>query len=106
MARTLQQDFIVTEATGFCAGHFPGHPIVPAAVQLQWLVALAQRHQLGLDGYEVKNLKLLQELPPGTSVRLELVETARGWQGTVRGEAGEIYARCRFDFHPPQAAAD
>lgn len=106
MARTFEQDFIVTEATGFCAGHFPGHPIVPAAVQLQWLVELANRHGLGLHGYSVKDLRLLRELPPGITVRLELAEGTMGWLGCVRDPEGEAYSRCRLVFAPPSPPAD
>ena len=50
------------------AGHFPGHPIVPGAWLLAWIVARAGYH-LGLDGGTrtvagVKRVKFLQPLLP------------------------------------------
>ncbi len=50
------------------AGHFPGHPIIPGAWLLAWVVAAARR-QLAAEGEEraiaaVKRAKFLRPLAP------------------------------------------
>lgn len=103
MARQYTQRFTVTHESGFCDGHFPGCPIVPAAVQLMWLTDFARDEGLWTEGYQVRDLKLLKELSPETAVCVELTESPRGWQGCVRTEEGAIFSRCCLNFKPTKA---
>lgn len=54
-------------------GHFPGTPILPGVVQLDWAVAYARRH-LGLDPAieRVVGLKFMRIVRPGAELELDL----------------------------------
>lgn len=98
MARVITKEITVNAATGYCDGHFPGHPVVPAAVELKWMTELARERGLwGDSGYSVKNLKLIRELVPGITVAVKLCEKTNGWVGTVSDSNG-LFAQCRLVF--------
>lgn len=78
----------VTTENGFCDGHFPGHSIVPAAVQVQWIVALAQEHFPERAQWNLRQIKLLRELAPGAEVDITLEPTKRGLRGRVADANG------------------
>ncbi|MFD2438255.1 AMP-binding protein [Modicisalibacter luteus] len=63
----------VPERLAYCQGHFPGQPVVPGVVTLQWAASLARRH-LGLDGsfHRLERVKFPQLLLPGDRVWLSL----------------------------------
>ncbi|MFW5883552.1 MAG: hypothetical protein ACOCVG_04215 [Verrucomicrobiota bacterium] len=86
----------VTMENGHCRGHFPGHPIVPGAVMVKWLLA-ALEAQTGrsASAWRVQRLKLLRELSPGAEVELHLEAQAKGWQGTL-SDASDTYASMFF----------
>lgn len=72
--RTLR----VPEGLGCLQGHFPGVPIVPAVVQIQWVIDLAQRFlgpEVAIE--RAAGLKFKAILRPGDvfQVRVELTET-------------------------------
>lgn len=74
----------VTEENGHCEGHFPGHPVVPAAVQLLWVMDLAREAEGLLPEHcQVRTLKLSRELNPPRDVELSLRESAGRWKATV-----------------------
>ena len=54
-------------------GHFPGSPVVPGVVQIQWAIELARRY-LGADGTfaGMDALKFQHVMLPGISVTLSL----------------------------------
>lgn len=54
-------------------GHFPGRPILPGVVQLDWAVAYA-RHHLGIDPAieRIAGLKFLRVVRPGAELELDL----------------------------------
>jgi len=63
------------------AGHFPGHPIVPGAWLLAWVVSAAERrlHALG-ESHSVgaiKRVKFLRPLVPDSAFECALSRTAR-----------------------------
>ncbi|HEX9395809.1 MAG TPA: hypothetical protein VF943_03615 [Burkholderiales bacterium] len=61
------------------AGHFPGFPILPGIVQLDWAVRLARRHFEGLDeSYGIDNFKCQALVHPEAELTLELRRDAGG----------------------------
>jgi len=80
MHQLLQRPLQVNHENGFTAGHFDGHPIVPGAVSLKWMLdALAEAlHIPHLDSFEIRNLKCLQELPPPCEVLISVFEKRTG----------------------------
>jgi 3-hydroxymyristoyl/3-hydroxydecanoyl-(acyl carrier protein) dehydratase len=54
-------------------GHFPGFPILPGIVQLDWAVRLGRRHFQGLgDSAAVDNFKCQALVFPAAELTLEL----------------------------------
>jgi 3-hydroxymyristoyl/3-hydroxydecanoyl-(acyl carrier protein) dehydratase len=64
----------------YFAGHFPGLPILPGVVQLQWAIVFASRY-LGVEGGigRVTNLKFSRILQPGDAVTLVLERAPAGF---------------------------
>lgn len=62
------------------ADHFPGAPVLPDVVQVQWALALAApRLAIAPDCREMEALKFQRFLRPGDEVELELrLDAARG----------------------------
>jgi acyl-coenzyme A synthetase/AMP-(fatty) acid ligase/3-hydroxymyristoyl/3-hydroxydecanoyl-(acyl carrier protein) dehydratase len=59
-------------------GHFPGTPILPGVVQLEWALLLAREHfTLPPDFLRLERVKFQQIIPPGTRLTLELTWTAK-----------------------------
>ena len=55
-------------------GHFPGNPILPGVVQVDWAIAFARLAFGELGGFRgITGLKFLQPIRPGTRVELRLV---------------------------------
>ncbi|RKH05723.1 AMP-binding protein [Corallococcus carmarthensis] len=54
-------------------GHFPGSPILPGVVQLEWSLLLGREHfALPPDFLRLETLKFQQVISPGTQLTLEL----------------------------------
>jgi len=69
-------------------GHFPGNPIVPAAVLLDEILAAIERvHARPASELVVKWAKFLRPVRPGDALALELTEVA----------GGDIRFQCRAD---------
>jgi 3-hydroxymyristoyl/3-hydroxydecanoyl-(acyl carrier protein) dehydratase len=63
-----------------CAGgHFPGNPIVPGAVLLDWILAAIER-ALGRSPsvWAIKSAKFLHPTRPGDELELEFAPTTGG----------------------------
>lgn len=52
--------------------HFPGHPIVPGALLLQWIFAQARSQYRNHFIATIRSMKFLKSLHPGDHCRLEL----------------------------------
>jgi 3-hydroxymyristoyl/3-hydroxydecanoyl-(acyl carrier protein) dehydratase len=91
MADPISEILTVTVENGHCEGHFPGHPIVPAAAQVQWTLAALERELGAGSGWELRQGKFLRELTPGHTVELRLSPDKRGWRVQVV-DAGRPYA--------------
>ncbi len=52
--------------------HFPGQPIVPGALLLQWIFARVRHHYKNHTIVSVRSMKFQEPLRPGDSCRLEL----------------------------------
>ncbi|MBC2594381.1 hypothetical protein H5P28_08940 [Ruficoccus amylovorans] len=83
MAEVIVERIAVTEANGFCDGHFPGHPLVPAAAQAQWALVALERIAGAGKRWEMRQGKFLRELRPGCTVELRLSREKRGWRAQV-----------------------
>jgi len=66
-------DLDLTPAAGWFAGHFPGWPILPGVVQLDWALTLAQAHlDLGGGAAGAVQVKFKRPLRPGDRLTLRL----------------------------------
>lgn len=81
----------------FFAGHFPGKPILPGVVQVDWALRLAQAE--GLQAGEFQGIDLLKFnalIRPGDRLRLVLERDARDgfsfayWRGDERCSSGRV----------------
>lgn len=66
-------DLHITPDIAHFAGHFPGAPLLPGVVQVDWAVRFARRH-LPLEGAfsALENLKFLGIIPPDSRLQLAL----------------------------------
>ncbi len=90
------------------AGHFPGHPIVPGAWLLAWVVAAATR-RLETTGDRravagVKRVKFLRPLVPGKAFECELKAGAETLRFTLTSDGSviadgslQLQARCAIE---------
>lgn len=60
-----------------CEGHFPGQPVLPGVVQVDWAVLLAARHLgLAIDSAQKLQVKFRRVTEPGMTVVLRLQHVA------------------------------
>ena len=83
------------------AGHFPGMPLLPGVVQVEWAVALAQpRFALPPRFSHIAALKFMRVIQPGETLVLELgFDASRGELGfTYRDSQGRECSSGRIGF--------
>jgi len=72
-AKRAERDLRVPETLACLPGHFPGQPIVPGVVQLDWAMALAARWLGGAPWpRRIEALKFKRPLFPGQRATLAL----------------------------------
>ncbi|MEE8059383.1 MAG: hypothetical protein V3T17_16335 [Pseudomonadales bacterium] len=60
--------------------HFPGNPIVPGALLLQWVLRLLKQHYAHVRVSGLHTIKFLSVVKPGDDCRLAAVENATSTQ--------------------------
>ena len=81
-------------------GHFPGFPILPGIVQLDWAVRLGRRHFQGLDASTgVDNFKCLALVFPDAELTLELRREETGLHFRYY-DAQRTYSSGKILFNP------
>lgn len=71
------------------AGHFPGHPVLPGVVLLDWVV-LAAKQQLTVNVTGISVVKFHRPLVPGDVVDLVLTPDASGVKFVVMHAEGKV----------------
>lgn len=88
---------IVSGSEPWAIGHYPGNPILPGVVQLQWMMDGAE--ELGLDfqgGAVVKSVQYLRMVRPGSAVVIRASRDGARVKATV-SESGEICSKASFE---------
>lgn len=81
----------IPESLAYFPGHFPGVPIVPGVVQIQWAVHLArERLGIGQDFHHMEVVKFKDLIRPGQQLRLRL---------HYRSETGKLQFNYRSETH-------
>ena len=79
-------------------GHFPGAPVVPGVLVLEWL-ARALRDSRGLRLKRISQVKYLHPWRPGRDVELQLGEAGTGFVFELLDQ-GQVLARGRAEAEP------
>ena len=68
---TLHYELRVPPTLAHFAGHFPGLPILPGVVQVDWAIRLAAEHVAGAcaRSASIDRLKFMAPVPPGRGAR-------------------------------------
>jgi acyl-CoA synthetase (AMP-forming)/AMP-acid ligase II len=75
------------------AGHFPGHPLVPGALLLDWVVECVAAHwRVSAEGLRIEQAKFLHPVLPNARVALDLKPEADRCRFTLNIEDGETNA--------------
>jgi 3-hydroxyacyl-[acyl-carrier-protein] dehydratase len=73
------------------AGHFPGRPIVPGVMLLEWVLAeVARSTQRATAELRVREAKFFTPLGPGERAELRLDATASRCGFEIRGNAAAV----------------
>jgi len=80
------------------AGHFPGMPLVPAALELEWMLAAIPGSDS--DGWVVKLAKFTLPLLPGDSAEIHISRKGAGYSASIRSAKG-VHASAVFERMAP-----
>ncbi len=72
MSTTIEHFFTAPAQHPCYEHHFPGEPIVPAALLMNWVIEQVESLCEGITVAEVKSMKFLAVLRPGDECRLNL----------------------------------
>lgn len=87
----VEIDLRVPPDLAYFEGHFPGLPILPGVVQVDWSVKLArERFALAGEFAAAENLKFLSIVRPGACPTLSLALSAGRLAFSYRGPQGRI----------------
>ena len=99
-AKRAERELRVPETLACFPGHFPGQPIVPGVVQLDWAMSLAARWLGGAPWPRaIEALKFKSPLLPGQRVTLALARESDA--GAVRFQVAQgetVYSLGRLVF--------
>lgn len=102
----VQLELIVPQTHPSFVDHFPGNPIVPGALILQWLCELLQGHYPGQRVTRVNSMKFLCILAPGDRCSLSLATGTRAEQLRVQLLRGEdIVCQGVIELRPERGLA-
>jgi 3-hydroxymyristoyl/3-hydroxydecanoyl-(acyl carrier protein) dehydratase len=87
------------------SGHFPGHPVVPGALQLDWVMdVVAELLDTPLRIAELESLKFSAPLGPGHAFRIHVRNVANDQIDFTISAEGVDYARGRVRLaHGPRS---
>ncbi|MEO0796851.1 MAG: hypothetical protein AAFX93_16950 [Verrucomicrobiota bacterium] len=88
MADSTNQSLFVDATNSYSDGHFPGHPIVPAAAQVEWIMKQLEAQQPQIRSWKIKQLKMIRELKPEREVNIRTGPHKQGWLGKVEDSDG------------------
>lgn len=91
-ADRVELELLVPPELAYFPDHFPGLPILPGVVQIDWSVRFA-RERLGLQGEfrAAENLKFLSIVRPGARLQLKL-SLNRGRLAFEYGDGAKKYS--------------
>ena len=72
----IKLSFSVPQEHPCFPAHFPGQPIVPGALLMQWIFAQVRSQYPSHSIVTIKSMKFLKSLSPGDHCRLELKSDA------------------------------
>lgn len=79
---------LVDPALPVLAGHFPGNPLVPAALQLEWMLAALPGGSTEEARWNIRQAKFLKPLRPGMAYAIDVRAQERAYRVNLTGPDG------------------
>lgn len=77
IADGVEIDLVLPDDLFYFRGHFPGHPILPGVVQIDWAVKFADRYlETGIGSAQNFQVKFTSIIEPGRPVTMVLQHSA------------------------------